>query len=150
MKVKMIFLLLPFILNKYFKYAKEPHLGIACPDPHQKWSSWQMKTEWQRQAGTWDSLLQCLHLDKCLLLTFFDKAQRNDKELKITAHMLSWGKLWTTRYKRSKLNLYFWGARNKSRVLHMVPAQSTTKGVGRPPKLPSDLTHMLDPVLTPF
>ena len=104
----------------------------------------------ETQAGTWDSLLQCLHLDKCLLLTFFDKTQRNDKELKITAHILSWGKLWTTRYKRSKLNRYFWGARNKSRVLHMVPAQSTTKGVGRPPKLPSDLTHMLDPVLTPF
>ena len=41
------------------------------------------------------------------------KIQRNYKGLKITVCMCSWGKLCTTRYK--KTNCHFWGARNKSR-----------------------------------
>ena len=39
--------------------------------------------------------LQCLHLDKHLL-----EQQRSYKGLKITADMLSWGRLWARRYKK--------------------------------------------------
>lgn len=53
-----------------------------------------------RQAGTWDLLLQCLPLDKYLF------QQQNTKKLyehKITTTcMHSRGKLWTTRYEKTK------------------------------------------------
>ena len=48
-----------------------------------------------RQAGTWDPLLQCLHLDECLL------KKQNAKKLwciKIIACVPIWEKLWTVRY----------------------------------------------------
>ena len=57
--------------------------------------------------------------------------------------MHSWGKLWTTRYKKTKKTqpalLKSWeqkqGVASKSRVLCMPPAL-TTKGVGKTPKPP--------------
>ena len=56
--------------------------------------------------------------------------------------MCSWGKWWTIRYKKD--TNHFWGARSKSRVLRMIPAHSTTNGVGRPPKL-----HLMPDPLDP-
>ena len=83
------------------------------------------------EPGTWDPLLQCLHLDKCLL------EQHNTKKLwgtkNSSVHTIIWAKLWT---KRPQLNCYFLVRRGKSRVLAMIPAHSITKGVGRPPKPP--------------
>ena len=52
-----------------------------------------------RQVGTWDPLLQCLHLDKHLLSY---KIQRNYKGLKIYACLCSWGKSSMKRYKKTK------------------------------------------------
>ena len=60
-----------------------------------------------RQAGTWNPLLKCLHLDKCIL------KQQNTKKLqvtknncvknnKITKCKYNWGKLWTRRYKKTE------------------------------------------------
>ena len=40
----------------------------------------------------------------------------------------------TTRYKKVQTQLR--GARSESRVLHVIPAQGTTKAVGRPPEPP--------------
>ena len=55
---------------------------------------------WDRlEHGTWDPLLQCLHLDKRL---FKQQIQRNHKGLKITACMYSWSKVWTIRYSKTK------------------------------------------------
>ena len=52
---------------------------------------------WDRLAlGIWDPLLQCLHLDKCLL------EQQNTKTLYVTVCMSSCGKLRTIRYKKTK------------------------------------------------
>ena len=45
-----------------------------------------------RQPGSWNPLLQCLHLDKFRLE---QQVQRNYEGLKITESMRSWGKLWT-------------------------------------------------------
>ena len=59
-----------------------------------------------RQTGTWDlgPLLKCLHLDRCLLEQHNDrkKKKKNYKGLKVTACMCSWGKLWTTKHKKTK------------------------------------------------
>ena len=63
-----------------------------------------------------------------------NRIQRNSKGLKITTCMRGWGKLWQQDTKRP--NCHFWGARSESRVLHMIPAQGTTKAVGRPPEPP--------------
>ena len=38
--------------------------------------------------------------------------------------------------KDQKPNCHFWGVEGKIRVLHIIPAHSTTKEVGRPPKPP--------------
>ena len=86
-----------------------------------------------RQAGTWDPLLQCLHLDNHLLQ---QQMQRNSKGLKITARMRSGGKLRRTRYKKAKTQLPLPRYGSKSRVLCMTPAHGTTKGVARPSKPP--------------
>ena len=54
-----------------------------------------------------------------------NKIQRNYKGLKISVCTCSWGKFWTTRYKKTKnLNCHFWGAGSKSRVPHMPPTPS--------------------------
>lgn len=54
---------------------------------------------WNRlETGPWGPLLQCFHLDKPLLF-WSNEIQRNCKELKITACMYSWDKLWTIRKK---------------------------------------------------
>ena len=53
--------------------------------------------------------------------------------------MCSWGKLWTTWYKKTKnLLLRCWG--QKSGGCSMISANGTTKGVGTPPKALSSLT----------
>ena len=59
--------------------------------------------------------------------------------LKITACTGSRDKLWAIRYKRPKPNCHFWGTQSKSNVLHMIPAHSTIKGVGR------HLSHLFSP-----
>ena len=58
-------------------------------------------------------------------------------ELKITACKHSCGKFWTKRYKKTKKpNCSFWRAGSQGRVLlHMAPAHTTTKWVGRAAKL---------------
>ena len=82
-----------------------------------------------RQAGTWDPLLQCLHLGKRLL-------EQQNKGLKITVCICSWGKFWTTRYKETKKPLLKNQEQkqhvgSKNRALSMPPAHSTTKGAGQ-------------------
>lgn len=52
------------------------------------------------QAGTWDPLLQCLHLNKHLCAT-----EHKLYGLKITARTCSWGKLWTIDTKKAKTQL---------------------------------------------
>ena len=59
--------------------------------------------------------------------------------VKITACTGSWDELWAIRYKRPKPNCHFWGTQSKSNVLHMIPAHSTIKGVGR------HLSHLFSP-----
>ena len=79
-----------------------------------------------------------------------NKIQTNYKGLKITACVYSWGKLLTTRHKktpnptatserlRTKTRVVVVGS--KSRVLLIPPAPNTTKRVGRPLKPPSSPT----------
>ena len=55
------------------------------------------ETGWD--LGPFAAVLQCLHLDKRLLE---QQNKRNYKGVKITACMLSWGNLWTRRYKKTK------------------------------------------------
>ena len=38
------------------------------------------------QAGTWDPLRECLHLDKCLLSNKIEKKKTNKKKTKGTKH----------------------------------------------------------------
>ena len=64
-------------------------------------------------AGTWTNISS-------------SKIQRNYMGLKIAVCMPSWGKLWTTRYKKTKKpNCHLWTARNKSRVWSMPPPNTT-------------------------
>ena len=58
------------------------------------------------------------------------------------------GQLWTIRYERAKNQLPFLRCKSKSRVLHMIPVDSTTEAVGRPPTPP--LQPDQPPTLTPF
>ena len=51
----------------------------------------------ERRAKTMLTPEQCL-----LSASEYNSTQRNDKELKITTCMCSWGKLWITRYKKAK------------------------------------------------
>ena len=102
----------------------------------------------KRQAGTWDPLLQRLPLDKRLTeqKKKKKKKQRNYKGLKITVKACtpSWGKLWTTRDKKTKkTQLPLLRSQEKKQdveikswVLCMSPEHNTTKGMGRPPKPP--------------
>ena len=84
---------------------------------------------WDRLGpGTWGPLLQCLHRGKRLL------EQQNAKKLSITACMPCWGELWTTRDKKTRNLTAAFEVRSKSRVLRVIPAHSTTKRVGRPPR----------------
>ena len=77
------------------------------------------------------------------------KIQRNYEGLKITACMRSWGKFGARRCKKiKKTQLSF--LRSKSRVLSMIPAPSTTKGVGRSSKSPLQPDPPIPPTLTPF
>lgn len=52
----------------------------------------------QVRTETWDPLLSCLSLNKCLL----KQQNKRNKGLKITTYMSSWDKLWTARYKKTK------------------------------------------------
>lgn len=65
-----------------------------------------------------------------------NKMQINNKGLKITACMYSCGKLWTRCKKTKNFSCHFWSVKSKSRALCMIPAHSSTKAVGRPPKPP--------------
>ena len=71
---------------------------------------------------------------------------------KIIACMGSWGKLWTTRHKKTKTPaaIYeMWGAKmgDYTCSLHTMPPR---KGVGRPPKPPLCLTYESASPLTPL
>ena len=92
-----------------------------------------------RQAGAWDPLLQCLHLDN---VCSGNKMQRNCKGLKIIACAVgaNYGQKGTKRPKLQVPLLKSWEQKqvvgSKSRVLRMPPALNTTRGVGRPPVPP--------------
>ena len=45
-------------------------------------------------------------------------------------------KITNSKVQTPQTNCHFWGGRNKNSILGMMPAQSTTKGVGRPHKSP--------------
>ena len=51
-------------------------------------------------------------------------------------HACAVGAMMNNKIQKGQTNCHFWGAGSKSRVLHMISAHSTTKGRGRPPKLP--------------
>ena len=75
--------------------VSNPPTPVSLSPPGHWW-----KSNWDRvEPGTWDPLLQCLHLDKRL------PEQQNTKKLQGTknncAHA-SWSKLWT-RYKKTKI-----------------------------------------------
>ena len=69
-----------------------------------------------------------------------NRIERNYKGLKVTAHMLSWGKLGKTsrkqktqkRYKNVTNHQPLLSAGSRSRVLPVIPTRSTTKGAGGP------------------
>ena len=77
--------------------------------------------------GTSDSLLQCLHLDKCL---FKQQKYKETKGLKITTWMCGWDKLWIRYKKTEKTQLSLL----KGKILCMPLAHNTIKGIGRPLK----------------
>ena len=95
------------------------------------------------EARTRVPLLEHLHRNKHL-------EQQNTKNLqgrKITACMCNYEQENT---KRLQANCHFWGVRSKSWELHMVPAHSNAKVVGRfpgPALWPAPPMH---PTLTPF
>lgn len=66
-------------------------------------------------------------------LSSSNRTGKNSKRL-IRAHRCSWGKLWTTRFKKKKIktNCRFWGVRSKIRVWRLTPAHGTANGVDRP------------------
>ena len=99
------------------------------------------ETGWDLGPGT-----LCCNACTWTNISWSYKIQRNYKGLKITVCMHSWGKFCTKRYKkrpkspsatseepRAKAGK---GVGNKSRVLRMPPAHTTTKGVGKSPKPP--------------
>ena len=55
-----------------------------------------------RQAGTWDSLLQCCNHCTWIPLSLSDKTQRNCMGLKITACLRSWGKFWVQQIQKDQ------------------------------------------------
>ena len=58
-----------------------------------------------------------------------NRIKRNNKELKIVAHMWSWGRSLPTRYKKGqKPSCHFWNVPGTSHVPCMITAQGTTKG----------------------
>ena len=66
-----------------------------------------------RQAGTWGPLLQCSHLDKCLLQ---EQNKRNYKGPKVSMYMCSWGQMMNKKIQKDQnCNFHFWSARSKSR-----------------------------------
>ena len=78
-----------------------------------------------------------------------NKIQRNYKGLKISVCTGSWGKLSTTRYKKTKsLNCHFWGAGSQSRVQHMPPAPP--KGRANHLRQPCSLSLGPTPTLIPY
>ena len=107
-----------------------------------------------RLARTWDPLLQGLHPDTPLL------KQQNTKKLmglKIPGCMLSWDKLWTKRYKKTKkaqLPLLKrreqkQGVGSKSRALRMPPAHTPPEGRADHLGHPSGPTPGSAPTLSP-
>ena len=100
----------------------------------------------QRQAATWNPLLQCLHLDKHLL------QQRNTNKLQGTKNNCMHAQLGQIRdkiQKRPKTQLPLLksqeqkqGVSSKGRLLCMPPTHTTTIGVGKP------LRH--DPWIHPY
>ena len=100
-----------------------------------------------RQAGTWDSLLQCCNACTWTNLSSSNKTQRHYQGLKITVCMCNWDKLWIkdTKRPKKKPNCHFWKAGSKSPVLRMPHELNTTKGVGKapkPPLWPDPWTHL--------
>ena len=55
-----------------------------------------------RQAGTWDTLLQCCNPWTWTHLSSSNRIQRNCMGLKITACLHSWGKFWTPKIQRGQ------------------------------------------------
>ena len=102
---------------------------------------------WDRLGpGTWDPLLQCWPLD----ISLSNRIRRNYKGLKITVCMSSWGKLWTTKYKKAQTQLPLMRCQEQKQgthawSLHTAPPRgwgdhlSHTSGSHRP-----------TPILTPF
>ena len=86
--------------------------------------------------GTWDPLLQCLHLDKPLHLLM----QQNMKKLygtKSNCVLVQLGQIMDNKVQKDqKTQLPLLKSGSKSRVLHMPLAHNTTKAVGKPPKPP--------------
>ena len=83
------------------------------------------------------------------LLSNWATEYKETTRAKITACMGNWGKLWKIQ-KGQKPNCRFWGIGSKSRVLHVIPAHSTTKGVGAHPSHPSGRTPEPAPIVTQF
>ena len=98
-----------------------------------------------RQAGTWDPLLQCLHLD----ISSSNKIQRNYKGLKITACVSRWLKPWTKRYKKAKTQLPLLRfLEQKQGAMHDACTEHH-KGGGQTTQSPSG-PHRSTPPLTPL
>ena len=89
---------------------------------------------WDRLGpGTWDPLLQCLHLDKRLLEQQNTKKLYGTKNSCVHVHL---GQIMDNKIQKDqKPNCHFWRVPSKNRVLCMHPAHNTTKRVGKPPKL---------------
>ena len=96
-----------------------------------------------RRAGTWDPLLQGLHLDKHLL------QQPNARNLQGTKNYgmhVQLGPIMNAKIQKDqKSNCHFWwGLGSKSRVLCMIPGTAPLRGWA------DQLSHLSTPTVTPF
>ena len=86
-----------------------------------------------RQAGAWDPSLQCSNQDPQLLK---QQIQRNSKGLKITACMNNSGQSINDQIQKAPKPKAICEMLSQSRVLCLIPAHSSAKGVDRPPEAP--------------
>lgn len=120
------------IINSY--YSRKAWKGTVYGDELQTISSsWARGLCWNRFSSMWEMLgpgilyrLQCLHQYKCLLSNRIQRkgAKNNYK------HAQLW-QIRNSKIKKAKTQPPLLKCGSKSRVLHVIPAHSSTKGVQR-------------------
>lgn len=107
---------------------------------------WAMRAVILRQAGTWELLVHCLHLDKNL-------KQQDTKKLKGTKNDCmpeQWDKLWTTRYKKAKTPTVTSEVPGAKTGYHTWSLHTAAPNGGQTPKTPLRPEHQNAPTFTLF